>query len=149
MSDSAFAGTTCRQGLPAPASYPTVWGRVLGATRRHQLVCSAVECRIWQWTEHICHTPSLSSSMKGRTARRLLVEGLAPGAPGAERRRPYLTVLVELPQAGGVRMVGNLLGDPLQAVVIGADVEAVFEDHDDADPPFTLVQWRISVVSPL
>jgi hypothetical protein len=62
---------------------------------------------------------------------------------------PYLTVLVELPQAGGVRMVGNLLGDPLQVVVIGADVEAVFEDHDDADPPFTLVQWRIPVVSPL
>ena len=44
-------------------------------------------------------------------------------------------VLVTLPHAGGVRMVGNLLGDPLQDVAIGADVEGVFEAHDDADPP--------------
>ena len=37
---------------------------------------------------------------------------------------------------------GNLLGDPMQPVEIGASVEAVFEPHDDATPPFTLVQWR-------
>jgi uncharacterized OB-fold protein len=55
---------------------------------------------------------------------------------------PYVVVLVELPHAGGVRMVGNLLGDPMQTVEIGADVEAVLEPHDDATPPFTLVQWR-------
>jgi hypothetical protein len=42
-------------------------------------------------------------------------------------------------------MVGNLLGDPMQAVEIGAAVEAVFEPHDDATPPFTLVQWRRTV----
>ena len=53
-------------------------------------------------------------------------------------------VLVELPEAGGVRMIGNLLGDPRQAVPIGAPVEAVFEPHDDATPPFTLVQWRMT-----
>jgi len=41
-----------------------------------------------------------------------------------------------------VRMIGNLLGDPAQDVPIGAPVEAVFEAHDDATPPFTLVQWR-------
>jgi hypothetical protein len=39
-------------------------------------------------------------------------------------------------------MIGNLLGDPRQEVVIGAPVEAVFEPHDGATPPFTLVQWR-------
>jgi uncharacterized OB-fold protein len=49
---------------------------------------------------------------------------------------------VELPDAGSVRMIGNLLGDPTQEVPIGAPVEAVFEPHDDATPPFTLVQWR-------
>jgi uncharacterized OB-fold protein len=51
-------------------------------------------------------------------------------------------VVVELPHAGKVRMLGNLLGDPRQDVVIGAEVEAVFEHHNDAEPPFTLVQWR-------
>ena len=41
-------------------------------------------------------------------------------------------------------MLGNLLGDPQQEVVIGAAVEAVFEPHDDAATPYTLVQWRIA-----
>jgi hypothetical protein len=38
-------------------------------------------------------------------------------------------------------MVGNLLGDREQEVVIGAEVEAVFEDHD-GENPYTLVHWR-------
>ena len=41
-------------------------------------------------------------------------------------------------------MLGNLLGDPHQEVTIGAAVEAVFEPHDDAPAPYTLVQWRIA-----
>jgi hypothetical protein len=41
-------------------------------------------------------------------------------------------------------MVGNLLGDPTQEVRIGAEVEAVFEHHPDAEPPFTLVQWKLA-----
>jgi len=56
---------------------------------------------------------------------------------------PYLAVLVELPHAGRVRMVGNLLGDPMQPVMIGAEVEGVFEHHPDSDPPYSLLQWRI------
>ena len=53
-------------------------------------------------------------------------------------------VLVELPHADNVRMVGNLLGDPLQEIEIGAPVSVVFEDHDDGDPDFTLVQWELT-----
>jgi uncharacterized OB-fold protein len=56
---------------------------------------------------------------------------------------PYLAVVVELPHAGNIRMLGNLLGDPMQEVVIGAPVEGVFEHHDHANPPYTLMQWRI------
>ena len=41
-------------------------------------------------------------------------------------------------------MLGNLLGDPDQEVTIGASVEAVFEPHDDAPAPYTLVQWRLA-----
>ncbi|QIB65952.1 Zn-ribbon domain-containing OB-fold protein [Kineobactrum salinum] len=55
---------------------------------------------------------------------------------------PYIVVVVELPHAGGIRMLGNLLGDPQQDVEIGAELEAVFEHHNDASQPFTLVQWR-------
>ncbi len=59
--------------------------------------------------------------------------------PALKDRGPYLIVLVELPDAGNVRLVGNLLGDPQQNVKIGDDVEVVWEDHEDV----TLVQWRL------
>ena len=62
--------------------------------------------------------------------------------PGTDYSQETPT-LVELPDAGNVRMLGNLLGDPKQEVRIGADVQAVFEPHDDAKPPFTLVQWKL------
>jgi uncharacterized OB-fold protein len=65
-----------------------------------------------------------------------------PVHPALADACPYVVVLVELPGADGVRMVGNLLGDPIAPVAIGAEVEAVFEDHHDADRSFTLVQWR-------
>ena len=59
-------------------------------------------------------------------------------------RGPYIIVLVELPHADDIRMVGNLLGDPLQEIEIGAPVSVVFEDHDDGAPDFTLVQWEVA-----
>jgi hypothetical protein len=39
-------------------------------------------------------------------------------------------------------MVGNLLGDPMQPVQIGAEVTGVFEHHTDAKPAYSLLQWR-------
>jgi uncharacterized OB-fold protein len=67
-----------------------------------------------------------------------------PVHPALKDACPYIVVVVELPHAGKVRMLGNLLGDPRQPVEIGAAVEAVFEHHDDAEPPYTLVQWRLT-----
>ena len=65
-----------------------------------------------------------------------------PVHPALKARGPYISVLVELPGAGNVRMLGNLLGDTAQEVKIGAAVDAVFEPHDDAATPYTLVQWK-------
>jgi len=67
-----------------------------------------------------------------------------PVHPAMKNACPYIVVVVELPDAGRVRMLGNLLGDPRQKVEIGAPVEAVFEHHNDADPSFTLLQWRVA-----
>jgi uncharacterized OB-fold protein len=67
-----------------------------------------------------------------------------PVHPALKDACPYIVVVVELPGAGNVRMLGNLLGDPRQTVRIGAEVEAVFEHHRDAEPPFTLAQWRLA-----
>jgi uncharacterized OB-fold protein len=66
-----------------------------------------------------------------------------PVHPALKDACPYIVVVVELPQAGNVRMLGNLLGDPRQDVPIGAAVDAVFEHHEDAEPPYTLAQWRL------
>ena len=54
-------------------------------------------------------------------------------------------MLVELPNHENVRMVGNLVGDPMQTVEIGAEVRPVFEDHEGSDEvdPFTLVHWEV------
>ncbi|MGY9073832.1 MAG: Zn-ribbon domain-containing OB-fold protein [Acidimicrobiales bacterium] len=65
-----------------------------------------------------------------------------PVHPALTDHGPYIVVLVELPHADNLRMVGNLVGDPMQDVVIGSSVEAVFEDHPSGEPPYTLVQWR-------
>lgn len=67
-----------------------------------------------------------------------------PVHPALVGQGPYVVVLIELPQADGVRMVGNLLGAPLQALEIGAAVDGVFEHHDAAQPPFTLLQWQVA-----
>jgi uncharacterized OB-fold protein len=53
---------------------------------------------------------------------------------------PYVAIVVELPAAGGIRMVGTLLGDQLADVAIGTPVRAVFEHHDG----YSLVQWERS-----
>ena len=66
-----------------------------------------------------------------------------PVHPALAQQGPYIVVLVELPQAGNVRMIGNLLGEPQQPLEIGAAVSGVFEHHDDEDPPFTLLQWVV------
>lgn len=53
---------------------------------------------------------------------------------------PYVAVLVVLPTAGDIRMLGNLVGDPVAPVEIGTAVEALFEHHEE----YTLVQWKRS-----
>ena len=65
-----------------------------------------------------------------------------PVHPALRDHGPYIVVLVELDGTDGLRMLGNLLGDPMQEVRVGAAVEAVFEHHETADPAYTLLQWK-------
>jgi len=67
-----------------------------------------------------------------------------PPHPALKDQGPYLVILVEFPQADNIRMYGNLLGDPMQEVPIGAEVTGVFEHHNDADPAFSLLQWKLA-----
>ena len=138
-------------GMPAPV--PAADGLDLPyweGTRQGLLMvqrCGA--CGNWQWgPEWMCHKCN-SFEIKWEQ-----VDGTGviyswerpwhPVHPALKERGRYTAVLVELPHAGNIRMVGNLLGPEDQDVVIGASVEAMFEPHDDAATPYTLVQWRLA-----
>jgi uncharacterized OB-fold protein len=64
-----------------------------------------------------------------------------PVHPALAEQGPYIVVLVELPQADGARIVGNLIGDPQQPLTIGAPVTGVYEHHEDGAVAHTLLQW--------
>lgn len=105
-------------------------------------------CATWQWgPEIICHAcrsfdlAYMEVAAVGRIYSYQRVWHAVP--PVNPDQVPYIIVLVELSDPDGLRVVGNLVGDPLQAVEIGQPVEAVFEHHDDhAEGPYVLIQWK-------
>jgi uncharacterized OB-fold protein len=121
------------------------------SVRREQLViqrCPA--CRAWQWgPEWVCRAcrsfdigweevPRQGDSYVGRIYSWERV--WHPTHEALADYVPYVVLLVELPSAGNVRMVGNLIGDQVAAIQIGAPVIAVWERHER----YTLVQWAIA-----
>jgi uncharacterized protein len=136
-------------GLPRPVPEPDgLDAPYWEGTRRGELrVQRCRACQGWQWgPEWICHR-CLSFDLDWTTVAphgRIYSWERAwhPVHPALRGQRPYVIVLVELPHAGHIRMIGNLLDAPSGDVPIGAHVAAVFEPHDDATPPFTLVHWR-------
>jgi uncharacterized OB-fold protein len=105
------------------------------------------QCETWQfgpeWVCHGCHAFDPAWEEVAPSGRIYSWERVwHPSHSALNGHGPYLVVLVELPHAGNVRMIGNLLGDPMQDVTIGAEVEGVFEHHPDANPPYSLLQWR-------
>lgn len=135
-------------GLPAPldeegVNAPFWQGLAQGVLRVQR--CAA--CGTWQfggeWLCHRCHAFDPAWVEVAPRGRIFSWERVwHPVHPALKERGPYLVVLVELPHAGGVRMLGNLLGDAMQAVPIGAEVVGVFEHHRDNEPPYSLLQWR-------
>lgn len=114
------------------------------ATKNHRLaVQRCLSCQTYQWgPEWICHNClSFDIGWQDIDPVGTIYSWERPWHPVTQAlvgATPYLIVLVELPYAGRVRMVGNLLGDPTQQVVIGTQVHAVFEDHDG----YSLVHWQ-------
>jgi uncharacterized OB-fold protein len=136
-------------GLPIPVPEPDglsapYWA---GLREGRLLVQRCAGCGTWQfgpeWLCHRCHR--MDPDWVEIEPRGLIYSWERvwhPSHAALKGQGPYLAVLVELPQAGAVRMVGNLLGDPMQPVTIGAAVQGVFEHHADARPPYSLLQWR-------
>lgn len=138
------------EGLPIPVpendglSAP-YWN---GLRREELLVqrCKACQTWIWgpEWICHHCHSFDLEwVTVEGKGRIYSWERVWHPVHPALKEHGPYIIVLVELPKAGNVRMIGNLLGDPQQEVPIGAAVEIAYEHHADADPPYTLAHWKL------
>ena len=137
------------EGLPRPVPEPDgLSAPYWEGTRRGELrVQRCRACHGWQWgpewTCHACLSFDLGwEAVEGRGTIYSWERVWHPVHPALEDAGPYLVVLVELPHAGNIRMIGNLLGDSREPVRIGAAVAAVFEHHEAAQPPYTLVQWR-------
>lgn len=137
------------KGLPTPVPEPDglsapYWE---GLRENKLYVQRCIQCESWQfgpeWICHDCHSFDLKWTEIEPRGRIFSWERVwHPSHTSLKQHGPYLAVLVELPHAGDVRMIGNLLGDPMQDVVIGSEVEGVFEHHFDADQPYSLLQWR-------
>lgn len=137
------------KGLPEPVSEADKLDEPYWqGTRKGKLMvqrCGA--CQGWQWGPewlcHKCHSFDMKwVEVEGKGTIYSWTRCWHPVHPALKDVGPYVAVVVELPQAGKIRMLGNLLGDPRQKVEIGAQVKAVFEPHDDAKVPYTLVQWQ-------
>ena len=114
-------------------------------TREHRLLVQQCRsCKGFQfgpeWICYQCHSEDLDwHECSGQGIVHAFERVWHPVHPALKERCPYLVVLVEVPDAGHVRMVGNLLGDPMQNVQIGDTVEVVWEVHETV----TLPQWQV------
>jgi uncharacterized OB-fold protein len=138
------------EGLPAPSSAPDGLSEPYWqGTRQNKLIIQKCRgCGVWQWGPewicHRCHSFDIAwEEIKGRGRIYSYERPHHPVHSALTGHGPYIAVLVELPDFGNIRMIGNLVGDPRQDVPIGGAVEAVFEHHETASPPYTLVHWRL------
>jgi len=143
------APTYLPAGLPAPAVEPDGLSAPYWAGLREGVlrVQHCRGCGQWQfapeWLCHRCHAFDLDWEDVMPRGQIYSWERVWHASHAAlQVHGPYLVVLVELAHAGGVRMVGNLLGDPHQPVRIGAAVHGVFEPHPHPTHPYTLLQWQ-------
>ncbi|MFL9916878.1 OB-fold domain-containing protein [Paraburkholderia fungorum] len=146
MSDSYLPA-----GLPAPVPEADgVSAPYWEGLREEKLrVQRCTHCQTWQFgPEWICHACRKFDPIWEEIAPQGNIFSWErvwhPSHPSLANNLPYVVVLVEFPQAGNVRMLGNLLGDPTQTVSIGTPVVGVFEHHHDSAPPYTLLNWRLT-----
>ncbi len=132
------------QGLPEPVATPLdepYWAGLSDGVLKLQQ-CAA--CKKWQWGPewicHHCHSDEVEFHAVTPEGTIYSYERVwHPVHPALRDQGPYIVVLVEIPEAGNVRVIGNLIGDPEQAVIIGSRVQGVFEHHD----AHTLLQWQV------
>jgi uncharacterized OB-fold protein len=136
-------------GLGVPVPLPTGLDRPyhdgLAAHRLTLQRCGA--CRGWQWPAEVlcyrCRSFDLRwADVPPEGSLFTWTRVWHPARECLDDAVPYVAAVVEIPAAGGIRLVGNLLGDPARPPVIGEPLRGVFEDHAERAGRYTLLQWR-------
>jgi uncharacterized OB-fold protein len=144
MSGSSYLAPGLPQPVPRPDGLDQPYYDGARAGKLVLQCCNACHKFQWgpEWICHRCRSFDLGwQEVPGEGVIYSYERVWHPVHPALKEQGPYVVVLVELPHADGVRMVGNLLGDPTAPVAIGARVSAVFEQHE-TEQPFALIQWR-------
>lgn len=142
------------EGIPSPSFdadglQEPFWS---GLRREELLIQRCRQCATWifapEWLCHSCHSFDLDwTPVTPGGVIHSWTRIWHPVMPALAEHVPYIAVVVELPHAGNIRLIGNLLGDSTKPAEIGARVDGVFEHHvgvgDDAQSKsFTLLQWQ-------
>jgi uncharacterized OB-fold protein len=91
---------------------------------------------------HQCHSSDYAwKPLAGRGTIYSYTIAIHAAHPALVDRVPYAILVVELDDAGGERVVGNLLGSPPDRAIIGAPVTLEWEDIGDG---ISLPQWRLA-----
>ena len=142
MTDTFFP-----KGMPLPAAEPDSPDEYFwAACGRHELVvqrCS--NCGTFRHSPELicynCHSFDYSwekVSGAGKVYSHMNV--VHPVHPAVVERVPFNVVLVELDDAPGIRMIGNLVDCEYKDIHIGLPVQVHFEDHPEEG--VTLPLWK-------
>jgi uncharacterized protein len=106
-------------------------------------------CQTWQWGPewicHRCHSFDMQwTPVAGEGVVYIAERVWHPAHKALKTGVPYLIALVEIPAAQNVRMIGNLLCDPMTDVPPGTRVKAVFEHHQAGSERYSLLQWTLA-----
>ncbi len=132
------------EGMPLPVA-DEASGPFWAACREHRLVvqrCAA--CKTFRHSpEIICfNCRSFDSEwveVSGRGVIYSFINVVHQVHPALRERAPFNVVLVELLDAGNVRMIGNVVDTPFEELHIGMPVEVVWEDTTGE---VTQPRWR-------
>ena len=142
------ANTYLPEGIPLPAPDPSGFDAPFWEhAKKHELVVQrCTQCGTLR------HTPEVScwkcrsfdfdwAPQSGRGAIYSHMNIVYPAHPALKERVPFNVVLVELENAQGIRMVGNLVDTPYDEIRIGMPVEVHWEDRPEAED-VTLPLWK-------
>lgn len=106
--------------------------------------CGSCGTWIWapQWVCPSCH--ALEPGWEAVPARGRIhtwTRTWQPFVPAFADLLPYLTVVVELPHAGGRRLLGLLLGDQGRDPVIGEEVVGVVQEPSEITGGSAVLRW--------